>query len=143
MAFAEEMINAKRELENKGHVVIVPEFAEVYVTDPKWRRKAERAGTMIGAQRKIDHDLIRKHYNEIKDSDAILVINKNKNGVKNYIGGNTFLEMGFAYVLGKKVFVLNPLPKELKLIYQELVAMQPTVLNGKMEGIEEKIKLKR
>ena len=44
MAFAQEMIDAKKELENKGHVVVVPEFAEVYITDLKWRKRAKRVG---------------------------------------------------------------------------------------------------
>ncbi len=91
---------------------------------------------MIGAQRKIDHDLIRKYYNEIVQGDAILVINKDKKDVKNYIGGNSFLEMGFAYVLGKKIFVLNPLPKDLALIYQELIAMQPIIISGDFKKIK-------
>ena len=46
----------------------------------------------------------------IQKSDAILVLNLTKNGIENYIGGNTFLEMGFAHVLEKKIFVYNKLP---------------------------------
>ena len=64
------------------------------------------------------------------------MINKDKNGIKNYIGGNSFLEMGFAYVLGKKIYVLNPLPEELPIFYQELVAMQPIVLDGDLSKIK-------
>lgn len=34
-------------------------------------------------------------------SDAILVLNYDKKGIKNYIGGNTLMEMGFAHVHDK------------------------------------------
>lgn len=78
-------------------------------------------------------DLIRRHYEKIKNSDAILVINLDKKGIENYIGGNTFLEMGFAYVLGKKIYLLNPLPN---MPYSdELKAMNPIVLNNDLDKI--------
>lgn len=136
MAFAQDMLDAKDKLQTQGHQVVVPEFTETYVANKEWQKKAKGPGTMIGAQRKIDHNLIRKYYNEIVQGDAILVINKDKKDVKNYIGGNSFLEMGFAYVLGKKIFVLNSLPKDLTLIYQELIAMQPIIISGDFKKIK-------
>lgn len=136
MAFAQDMLDAKDKLLTYGHQVVVPEFTETYVTNKEWQKKAKSPGTMIGAQRKIDNDLIRKHHAEIAQGDAILVINKDKRGIKNYIGGNSFLEIGFAYVLGKKIFVLNPLPEDLTLIYQELVAMQPIIISGDLKKIK-------
>jgi hypothetical protein len=45
------------------------------------------------AQVKKEHDYIRYHYNEIVSGDAVLVLNFDKNGIKNYIGANTFLEI--------------------------------------------------
>ncbi|MFH1407431.1 MAG: hypothetical protein ABIJ36_03090 [Patescibacteria group bacterium] len=93
-------------------------------------------GTVEGAKKKMDNDLIKKHYREIKEGDAILVINKDKNGIKNYIGGNSFLEMGFAHILNKKIFVLNDIPENLPIFYQELVAMQPTSLYGDLNKIK-------
>lgn len=136
MAFAQDMLDTQKILVKKGHQVITPVFTKIYATNSEWRNKAQGPGTIIGAQRKIDNNLIKKHYWEIKSGDAILLINKEKTGIKGYIGGNSFLEMGFAYILGKKIFVLNPLPKELKLIYQELVAMQPIILNGDLSKIK-------
>jgi predicted RNA-binding protein with PUA domain len=82
---------------------------------------------------KVDHDLIRDYYNEIDKGDAILVINEDLNNIKNYIGGNTFLEMGFAHVLGKKIFLLNPIPE---MGYEdEIVAMKPVILEGDLNRI--------
>lgn len=133
MSFAQEMIDLKKQLEAKRFEVATPEKVEDYI-DKDLQDKIS-GGTLEGAQRKIDNDFIRKHYREIEKADAILVINKDKNGIKNYIGGNSFLEIGFAYVLNKKIYLLNNIPEEQKIFYQEVVAMQPIVLNGDINKI--------
>ena len=76
--------------------------------------------------RKIDDDVIRKYFDIIRDHDAILLVNCEKNNIPDYIGGNTFLEMGFAHVLNKKIYLLNNIPE---MSYSdEIRAMQPIVL---------------
>ena len=69
----------------------------------------------------------------ITNSDAILVLNYDKKGVKNYIGGNSLMEMGFAHVHNKKVFLLNSAPE---LSYtDEINAMTDMVVNGNLRNI--------
>ena len=78
--------------------------------------------------------MIKKYYQLIQEHDALLIVNPEKKGIKGYIGGNTFLEMGFGYVLGKKIYCLYPLPE---MIYTaELIAMKPVILNGDLGGIK-------
>ncbi|MEI8343641.1 MAG: hypothetical protein WCF93_01670 [Candidatus Moraniibacteriota bacterium] len=77
--------------------------------------------------------MIRDYYEKIKASDAILVVNCDLNGVVGYIGGNSFLEMGFAHVLNKKIFLLNQIPETS--FKDELIAMQPTILSGELKII--------
>jgi predicted RNA-binding protein with PUA domain len=61
-------------------------------------------------------------------------VNIDKGGFSNYIGGNAFLEMGFAHILNKKIFLLNEIPE---MIYtDEILAMQPIVLNGDLSKIK-------
>ena len=63
----------------------------------------------------------------------MLLVNEKKNGIENYIGGNTFLEMSFGHVLGKAVYVLNDIPA---LSYtSEIAAMQPIILKGDLNKI--------
>ena len=73
---------------------------------------------------------IRDHFNLIEWSDAILVLNYTKRDIPNYIGANTFLEMGLAFHLNKPIYLLNPIPdipcKE------ELLGMKPIVINGEL-----------
>ena len=65
----------------------------------------------------------------IKGSDGILVLNYEKKGVENYIGGNSFLEIGVAFDLGKKIFLLNPIPENLPYT-EEIEVINPVVING-------------
>src|SRR3990167_1762253 len=126
MAFAKQIIDTKKTLENSGHVCFVPDGANDYANN-----QVEKIGGSEGAKRKIANDLIRKHYNLIEHSDAILVLNYDKRGIKNYIGGNSFLEIGYAYILNKKIFLMNEIP-EIGLIKQEIEAIQPKIIHGKL-----------
>ncbi len=129
MIFAKEMIDIKGGLERAGHICFIPDGIDDYAND-----RVEKIGGSEGAKRKIANDLIRKHYNLINDSDAILVVNYDKKGVKNYIGGNSFLEIGYAYILRKKIYLMNDIP-ETELIRQEIEAIQPVVINGNLSLI--------
>lgn len=135
MAFAPEMLSAKKELEKLGHSVVTPLLVEKFIKIKKLKDRAQKSGSKEGAKLKKRYDLIRGYYEKIKKSDAILVLNYDKNDVKNYIGGNSFLEMGFAYVLGKKIFLLNPIPEHGSQ-YEEMLAMDPVVLNGDLAKIK-------
>jgi nucleoside 2-deoxyribosyltransferase len=74
-------------------------------------------------------------FDKLKKSDALLVVNNSlKNGRKNYISGSSFLEMGFAHALGKKIFLLQGIPD---LSYRdEIMAMKPIILNGNLNKIK-------
>ncbi|OGZ30682.1 MAG: hypothetical protein A2931_02070 [Candidatus Niyogibacteria bacterium RIFCSPLOWO2_01_FULL_45_48] len=128
MSFAKEMLDAEKKLKGLGHNVFMPDGCE------KYAQGNIKEGGDEGAKRKIENDLIRKHYNLISESEAILVLNHEKRGIKNYIGGNAFLEMGFAHILDKKIFLLNPAP-ETDFMAQEIQAMRPVVLGGDLNKI--------
>lgn len=83
---------------------------------------------------KIKYDFIRAWYKLIIKGEAILVLNFDKNGIKNYIGGNTLMEIGFAHVNNKKVFLLNPIPDEVS-YKDEIKAMADVILDGDLNKI--------
>ena len=62
-------------------------------------------------------------------------MNLEKNGIKDYIGGNTFLEMGLACWLNKPIYLINPIPKELSYT-EEIRGMQPIVINNDLSLIK-------
>lgn len=120
---ADEIIKVKKELEEMGHEVEIPEG----VKRDELRRRT-KVSHVEKAEDKIKYDLIRGYFNKIKKHNAILIVNPQKKGIKGYIGGNTLIEMAFAHVLNKKLYCLYPLPD---LSYTpEMIAMQPVILNG-------------
>ena len=125
---AEEILAVKSKLEKMGHEVEIPEgIKNEFLRGRTEVSIEEKAGD------KIKYDLIRGYYNKIKNYDTLLVVNPEKRGVSGYIGGNTFLEMGFAYVLKKKIVCLYSLPK---LSYtDEIMAMQPIIINNDLNKI--------
>lgn len=128
MSVSKQMMVMKGSLEEMGHSVIVPKNTDKYASG-EFTAEDRHEST----QNKIKMDLIREYYQLIGDSDAVIIANCDKRGVKNYIGGNSFLEAAFAHVLNKKLYFLNDIPN---MIYtDELVALQPTILHGDLTKI--------
>lgn len=129
MKFHREMREVKSRLEGMGHTALVPKSIELM--DTQGYVHPEEDEERITA--KIEHDFIRAHFAKVQDADAILVLNYDKKGIAGYIGGNTFLEIGLAFWLGKKIFLLNPIPR---MDYRtEMHAMQPVILGGDLSKI--------
>lgn len=132
--FTHEIGKIKDFLKDK-HQVLLPQTAEKILTGKiTWKDYLkEKQSSQKTVERKVTDNVIRIHYEKIKGSDAIVVVNIDKKDIKNYIGGNTFLEIGFAYVLNKKIFLLNEVPE---MPYtDEIKAMKPIVLNGDLSKI--------
>lgn len=141
MSGYKKFMELKVELENLGHIVLPPEIEfEMKGDDTPVGAYFDRNGGIDAFP--FDHEIwkkkgeaIIKHFRKIDESDAILVTNYEKKGIENYIGGNTFLEIGYAFGKEKKVFVLNDLPAE-SVYKEEIFGMQPTVLKGDISGIK-------
>ena len=128
MAFSKEMIDIEKKLFKIGHSVIIPRHTKEYA-----ELKLAKEIHSESVKNKIKNDLIRDYFSKIKNCDAVLIVNEKKYDINNYIGGNSFLEMGFAHVLNKKIFILNDTPK---MIYtDEIEAMKPVVINGDLNKI--------
>ena len=123
MQFYKEMGQTQSVLERHGHAVLVPkDFYKLAHNEAFMGSDEERITT------KIEHDFIREHFRKIEKADAILILNYEKKGVVGYIGGNTFLEMGYAFGLNKKIYLLYPVPD---MDYSvEMHAMKPIILDG-------------
>lgn len=130
-SFRKGTVEFRDRLNKIGHEAIINEIYE------KWARGEERElwerTKREHAAVKKEYDFMKWYYNAIVSSDAILVLNLAKNGVENYIGGNTLMEMGFAFVHGKKIFLLNPIPE---IGYKdEIEAVSPIIIKGNLEEI--------
>ena len=128
MEFAARMVDAGSALEAKGHRVFYPRYTSHFV---QHQSVVEEKAKLRNAE-----DLIRAHYENIQKSDAILVLNYDKGVQKRWIGANSFLEMGFAHILGKKIYLLKPVPR-FAFFQEEIEAMRITVLNDDLSKIGE------
>ena len=123
----------RNELTRKGYKVYSSAWTDLAVKEIE-ARKNDRKKFM----NELKPKLIFEHFDKILESDAILVVNQEKNGIKNYIGGNTFAEIMFAYYYKKKIFFLNPIPRHEMFYYimDELEVVKPIVINGNLDLIE-------
>jgi hypothetical protein len=129
--FVKEMREFKEKLESLGHEVILPLSAKMNQDKEFWNKmKLDDSSKFLNTKR----ERMLGHFDEVKLSDAILVLNYDKDGKKNYVGGNTFLEMAIALEHGKKIFLLNPAPKDSPYI-EEIESMHPIILNGDLSKI--------
>ena len=123
-----------------GHVVIAPEL------EFETKDSSTPVGSFFDRNGGVDafppdHEVwkqkgkaINAHFRKIDDSECVLVTNYEKKGIPNYIGGNTFLEMGYAYGTKKPVYILNELPAT-SVFKEEMLGMQPIVLHGDITKI--------
>ena len=82
---------------------------------------------------------MREHFKEVERGDICLVLNYEKHGVANYIGGNVLMEMALAFYLKKPIYILNEVPKNSPFI-EEILGMEPVVLKGKIEKLPKLLK---
>ena len=139
IAFYDEMLDIKKKLEQLGHQVKLP-LSEVKdengnmipVKEYYTKRKADTNNTGWIWDRK--EEVMRLHFQKIEWSDAVLILNHNKNNIPNYVGANTLLEMGLAFHLNKKLFLLNDIPE---ISYkEEILGMKPTVISQDLTKIK-------
>ncbi len=133
--FTNEIIDISKQLTEQGYEVIIPKTAEMILNKEVTLEQIlkEKENGKI-SERAIRQNSIKYYFDVIKKVDAILVLNFEKRRIKDYIGGNVFLEMGFAHVLGKKIFLLNEIPD--MLYKDEIKTMQPVILDGDLSKIK-------
>jgi nucleoside 2-deoxyribosyltransferase len=125
MKHSDRMVEIGHTLEQLGMKVFLPNIGE----NSDYSSLTEQEATEHKSR------MIRDHLEKIKQSDAVLIVNEPLKSIDGYIGANTFLEMGFAYALEKKIYVLNPLPEQPNIV--ELSGLQPVILKGNFLSIFE------
>lgn len=109
IAFFDEMLKLKTQLEQLGHEVKLPPTEEPdgdgkmipVLTYYQIRKTAKPTDTWVWDRKA---QAMREHFDKVAWADAIVVLNETKHNVPNYIGGNTLMEMGVAFYLHKKIY---------------------------------------
>ncbi len=118
----------KDELEKMGHKITLPNSFDEPMKEEKMKKISNKDHADWKAQ------MIRLQKEKVIKNDAVLVLNFDKNGIKNYIGGATFLEIYLAFDLNKKIFLYNSIPQGI--LSDELKAFQPIILNRDLNKIK-------
>lgn len=134
ISFAHKFVENYNELRKLGHEPIMHEHMFEY-SKTSWEEYHTKE-LHEHAQTKIDNNYIKWWHDAINKSDAVLVLNYNKNGKENYIGGNSLMEIGFAHVADKEIYLMNPIPKDVPYV-EELEAMinKDNILHGDVKKI--------
>ncbi|MCF7910076.1 hypothetical protein K9L16_00195 [Candidatus Pacearchaeota archaeon] len=129
MQFTDKMIEIRDKLIQDGHDAFLTNLYKDMIG--KTNNEIEK----IKLHQKYNMDAIREFWNLMQNADAVLVLNLDKNGVENYIGGNTLMEIGFAHVLNQKNFLYNPIP-EIPYYKTEIKAVNPLIINRNLNLIK-------
>ena len=136
--FIREVEKVKQKLEEKGYqVFIFPQKVELEgeILEVTQFYKMRKEDYFNESYWKLKNKLMEEHIKKIERSDAILVLNYDKDGISGYIGGNTFLEMGLAYYLNKKIFLWKK-PSENLPFFEEIMALKPIIIDENLEKIK-------
>ncbi len=131
MHFSKEMISAAKKLKSLNIEPILPPSLA------KYGKAAKDLKLNYNQLLKFRQEWHIEHFNKIKDSDAILVINGEKDRIKGYIGGAALSEIAYAFYLGKMIFFTNPVNESLPYV-DELKSFEPVILEN-IEDMEKYI----
>ncbi len=118
----------KQKLEKAGHIITLPNSFDEPMKEEGMKK--------LGAKEHADwkSEMLREQEAKIKDNDALVILNYEKKGQANYIGGATFLEMFKAWELNKPIFLINPIPNNI--LEDEINGFSPIILNGDLSLIK-------
>jgi hypothetical protein len=123
--FYDRVADIKASLEALGHVVTPPNGYDSPEVESHMKELSP------ADHQKWKAEMIREDGRTVARVDAVLVLNFEKRGQPNYIGGATFLEMFKAFELGKKLFLYNPIPENM--LADEIAGFGPVVINGDLK----------
>jgi len=130
MQFEQEMNDVANKLQALGYETEKPNSVE---------------GHAYGESQNLDEiaDLkqgfIREHFAKIDQSEGILIVNCDKKGIAGYIGGNTLMEMTYAFAQGLDIYTLYDLPNDVTYA-NEIDAMMPIILDGNINNLDKHVK---
>lgn len=127
-AFYKDIMPIKEKLEEMGHIIELPNsYYEPDVEKKSWELGEKAHSEFKTRMFKMSRERIAK-------MDAVLTLNFDKNGLKNYIGGATFLELYEALMQNKKIYLYNEIPEGM--LFDEISGFSPIVINGDLSLVK-------
>jgi len=130
MTFAREQLEAKETLERNGHSVLLTDNIEDYANHPNIKKSFKEELQLC-----LKDDIMRSFFNKIAESDAFLVCNYLNKKIEGYIGTSVLMELGLAYYLNKKIYLLYEIDQSQKYAL-EVAIINPIILNGDLSKVD-------
>lgn len=125
--FYDKIPDIQTALESSGHIITLPNHFDDPTTESRYLNLGKEKHAKWKAEK------LRHSAEVISNQDAVLVLNFEKNGIQNYIGGATFIEMYDAFRLGKKIFMINNIPDGM--LRDEINGFSPIIINSDLNKI--------
>lgn len=127
-AFYKDIAPIKEKLEKMGHSIELP--------NSYYNPDAEKESWALGEKEHSEFKarMFKMSQERIKDVDAVLTLNFDKNGKSNYIGGATFIEIYEAFMSKKKIYLYNDIPDGM--LYDEISGFSPIVIKGNLDLVK-------
>ena len=118
----------KEKLEQQGHSITLPNSFEQPFKEEEMKKLSPEE------HQQWKQEMMKLHEPKVKSNDAVLVLNFEKNGKPNYIGGGTFMEIVKAWELNKKIFFFNEIPDNI--FTDEIKGIKPIIINQDLSKIK-------
>ncbi len=127
MLFFDKMLSCQKELKQLGLNSTIPKEESDAILNC-----SEEEFRLF--KRKASNSYLRKIRD--KNTIAVLIVNETKNGITNYIGANTLVELAMAFMWNRRIFIYNDIYEPLA---DELLAWDSVCLKGDLTRILEYI----
>ncbi len=130
----EKLFPIQKKLREMGFSVVIPKTAHIMKENKNFDVNFYKTWHKDPKDYKKKRAYMDEYFKKIVKGDSILVANFEKKGIKGYIGGNVLMEMTVAYILKKKIYILNDVDSDLS-IKEEVYGVQPVFLEGNLSNL--------
>jgi len=134
-SFYRQVLSIEKELKKMGFKTKIPSTAYKMKKNNNFSVNDHKLWYKDSSFYRIKTKLIKNHIKKIIQSDAVLIVNLEKDGKKGYIGGNVLIEMAIAFHYKKPIFIFNKIEYDCPFL-EEILAMKPVFINGSLEKIK-------
>jgi hypothetical protein len=134
-SFYKDALDIAEKLKKAGYKVKLPKTANIMKATGNFNVDHYKTWYKNEKDYHKKKKLMDEHFKKVVESDGILVVNMEKNGVTGYIGGNVLMEMVVAYQQKLPIFVWNNIDENSP-FEEEIKGMGSIFLNQDLSKIQ-------
>lgn len=137
-SFYKDVIEVEKELKKMGFKVKIPKTANKMRKSNNFDVSHYKTWFKNKEDYKVKRQLMNDHFRKVMEADAIFVLNKKKNGIEGYIGGNGLMGMTIAYHYKKPIFIYDKISDKSN-IAEEVYGLNPIFINKDLGLLDKKL----